>query len=614
MTTAISIPSAAQILVSDTATTNVDVPYVGYGLSRLAFTTVFHGDATFRVPVLGGFLSVQQRYRGASLLLGVQSFRDDQLFRADWRYRLSDYFEVFPRLEWDVSNDTRSLGIARLTRLRTATGISLLSRAGMFAAFAGLEQAEQLGIAESGLVVGGNYSSRLDNLGDIALTYSVAGEFVQLSVRRNADLDIQFYIASPTDRLVPFQLSLAHRRQLRDYYTTVGLMSTRALEHRSEEKWSIQGQLQQQLFQGINISLHTDIALTAVERFFSAPLEGSALTYVLRRLDEYDANAVASLSIIGERSNHELSLSLRGRRETNVTSDRFDAPVPQLVEELRQSERMRDNVSNTLRLSTSNRFSISRNDSLQFDALVGIVRYDTPSLLNYDDRDELSQLLQLVHRRQWSDAFSSRTIVEYAATHFVFLRAQRSALSNWNRSVRLATRCMYAGRDIQWYPSFEILAQYTSYDFEGFASTPTSFSFRQLAYRDSISVHTVLGMFQAQVYVRWFVRSDFSWSSFAEYPRGFGSEQFLRCMLWRQLDQHVEVGLGGRWYALGQQLSVTALTPLSSQQQSIAPDVGMRVNIQNLSLQISGWYELRRVGQEAVQPIPNIQLNVVRRL
>jgi hypothetical protein len=580
-------------------------------MTRIAFTSVFFGDAIIEQSVAGGVLSIQQQYRGTSLLTGIRSFRDDELLRLQWRYLLADSLVLLPRVEWDVSNDSRSLGISRLERVRGAAGIGYSLLIGRAEAYAGAEQAEQLGVREGGLVFGGRFQSLSDQRGDVMLTGTVSAERVQLRRRTNSDLGGRLILSTPNTGV--FLLTLEYNRQRRDYYTTLGISTDIALEHRTEERWALDGWLRQEIGPA-ELVIAPQLSLLGVERFFDSPTPLSGLTYVRRRLHQFDGGVSISLALSTSHTLHEAGLDVRQRTETNATYDQFAAPTPQLVEDVRQSERIRDNHSARLQLWTAHTVELSSHDSLALRAQSTIVRYDTPSPLNYDDRDELSVTAQARYLRQWSPALSSVVTFEYAAEHFVFLRPQRSALSNWNRSFRLAAGIPYALGGVRWHPSFEILAQYTSYDFDGLSGVPPSFSFRQITYRDSIRVSLQPLTIEAQVFVRWFLRGDFSWMQFAERPTGNGRELYVRIMFWRTVTEQLACGFGGRWYELAQQLQLVSLAGLSSQQRSVAPDVGIRFTTSELELRLNGWYELRRIGNGAVQGVPNVQLTVARSL
>lgn len=593
--------------------TSAQSPHLHVGMTRIAFTSVFHADAFIEQMIGSGQLVLRQQYRGASLLTGTTSFRDDELFRLEWRYGVADRLRWSPRLEWDLSNDSRSLGISRLERFRLAAETSYHSTVGLAEGYIGFERAMQLGVSEQGGAVGLRIVPDQINVGEIAISTGLTADHVRLKVRRNTDFRAHVTLSSPSAETLPFEIQLVHQRQQRDYYTTLGSSTTIALEHRAEERWEIRSYLQQQVGDWLSVSVQPFATIIGVERYFDAPDFNSALTYVRRRLDELNATVIGKLNVQTATSQHEIGAELGYRMESNATFDRFATPTPQLIEEIRQSERMRDNQTQRVQLWVNNLIQVTSTDTLRVVALNRLVRYDTPSPLNYDDRDELTQTLQLVLHRRWSAPFSSVITSEYTVTHLVFLPSQRSALSNTMRLLRLGSWFRYAAANVRWFPSCEVVAQYTVYDFEGLSGVPSSFSFRQFSYRDSLALQLSFMQLEVQCYLRWFIRGDFVWTRFAEYPTGNGSEQFFRIMAWRQVGTSISLGVGGRWYALVQQMQPTALAPLIGIQRSIAPETSVRLSIDKLDFVINGWYEVRLVQGVTVQYLPNVQINLIRR-
>ncbi|MCX7936862.1 MAG: hypothetical protein N2971_04070 [Chlorobi bacterium] len=602
-----------QFLLSSVDSSNA-APRLTIGMTRVGFTSVFTGDAVLYTSVFGGVLQVQQRYRGVSLLTNIASFRDDEVLRIEWRYPVWEFFSIVPHCAWDVSNDSRSLGISRLERLRAAVRGAYQNSLLNAEAYGGVEQATQLGITEAGTAAGGRIMTMPITLGEFNLIARVEAEDVRLAVRRNADLNATLELVTPSAPTQPLGVQLLHRRQRRDYYTTLGISSTVALEHRTEQRSTVRGYLQQQLWQFLSLSIHSDISLLRVERAFSAPTIVSALTFVRRRLDELNISTMATATIQVHKSLHGIGGRVERRSEVNAVLDLFPPPSAQLVEDVRVSERMRDNESYRLQVWTMHQWYPRNNDTLHITAQGTIVRYDTPSPLNYDDRDELSQLIRAAYTSRFSPALIGKMTFEYAATHFVFLRAQRSALNNWNRSFRLSAHFTYVTSAVLWNPQWEILAQYTVYDFEGLRGVPQSFSFRQIAYRDSIQIRLPTGVVEGQAFVRWFLRGDFSWAQFAERPVGDGHELFARVMVWREFGAQWSIGAGGRWYSIQQTMVSSGLAVLAGSQQSIAPDVSIRLRIEAIELQVGGWYEIRRVRGGGVQIVPNMQLSLTRQL
>jgi len=74
-------------------------------------------------------------------------------------------------------------------------------------------------------------------------------------------------------------------------------------------------------------------------------------------------------------------------------------------------------------------------------------------------------------------------------SHLVYLSPQRSADNTWNRIFRLSPRFAYKPSEKFFsFNTFEVLANYTTYDFEFISASVRSYVFRQFAFIDSTEV------------------------------------------------------------------------------------------------------------------------------
>jgi len=113
----------------------------------------------------------------------------------------------------------------------------------------------------------------------------------------------------------------------------------------------------------------------------------------------------------------------------------------------------------------------TRQDSLRLSATTQKLTFDSPDTLETSDHDRL--IHRIVVRSIVPFAEDTRLIVEglVVLDHLVYLNADRSSENRWNRVFRIMPI-------VEWLPapgwrnraSFEILANYTAYDFEDVAS------------------------------------------------------------------------------------------------------------------------------------------------
>jgi hypothetical protein len=170
-------------------------------------------------------------------------------------------------------------------------------------------------------------------------------------------------------------------------------------------------------------------------------------------------------------------------------------------------------------------------------------------------------------------------------------------------------------------PQFEVLANYTSFDFEDVLGTVQSFSLRQVAYRDSLRImlnpHATL---ESRILFRYFERGEFRWREFSETPRDRNIEAFVRTLCVVQpagfafgTTNMARFGLGGRVYVLTQEpISVgNAPRALGFVNRSFAPETLVEMDfISGTLLRVSGWYEFQFDRTSFLRGVPNILLSV----
>lgn len=250
------------------------------------------------------------------------------------------------------------------------------------------------------------------------------------------------------------------------------------------------------------------------------------------------------------------------------------------------------------------------NTSIGLTGLASLLRYDTPSDLNFDDRDELSNTLALNVNRQFSPFFQGGVGIEADLIHIVYIESQRSANNNRNFIYRLFPTIIFSDSRINSFNRFEVLANYTVYDFEAF-SLVHSYSFRQASFLDS-TVMKLSSKISAFVFgdLKLYTRGELYWSSFSEYPLNY----FVDKTIWLSFYYSSEIyrcGIGYKYFALAQYNYASATTRyFASEQTNSGPTTFLSLNLSHLQLLITGWYQIS--WQTLQNPIiyPNFQLSV----
>jgi len=205
---------------------------------------------------------------------------------------------------------------------------------------------------------------------------------------------------------------------------------------------------------------------------------------------------------------HERNEAHTARRIDNASRE-----VQLLYESKNRQEQTKDNLSRRTALSGVVQTNLTRSDTLFVSGTASILRYDTPSEANVEDRDELLFAASIVTAHNISQYMDIAFALNGNLSHVVYLLADRSANNNYNRVLRFSPRVTYRPtRDITTFNAFEVLANYTVYDFEERLVQIRSFSYRQFAWLDSTSIELTgrIGL-DFHAYLKLYERGQLRW-------------------------------------------------------------------------------------------------------
>ncbi len=600
-------------------------PLFSQGFDKNANTIVFNGLLRGSIPTFiadDAWFLFDLRYRANTIRGFNTSVRDDAEALLEQRLGLAPEWFAFVSAGGLISDDSRSLTINKLLNGNLRSGLryqSLDERIQAEAAAAAV-YSEQLGIADRGSEYGGFLRGRGLKLDEFDVQFDALADLSQLSGER-----LNFTVGGDGEisRLFPEGAAISVVGEVedsrRDFYTFVGSGSTAALETRKRNNWAVEAHAAFELSDDIDLDLRTAIRSEAIERFYGAAFQENSVTAVTRARDELrlDIEAIARGRWAG--GLHSMGIFVNGRDESNSVTQRFDVNPSELTR-LRESERQRDNSSTRSGLTLRSEWPVFGRDTVSASFSGIVLRYDTPSDENNDDRDELSLITALSFSHRHSDMLTSRVTLETQLEHLVFLRAERSAQNNWNRVIRLIPRVEITTRRFIARPTFEVLANFTSYDFENQIITSPSFSFRQVSYRDSL-----IWRLSSQEYLdlgivtRYYERARFRWNSFSETPQDENVELFCRLLLFHTPNfsdpNGTQVGVGARVYSLSSSPAGTPLPGQETLRQSFAPETVIRFSAgPHTDLELRGWYEIEFDRGKEVRRFPNVFLQSTVRL
>ncbi|MFZ4592273.1 MAG: hypothetical protein ACOYN6_14830, partial [Ignavibacteria bacterium] len=180
-----------------------------------------------------------------------------------------------------------------------------------------------------------------------------------------------------------------------------------------------------------------------------------------------------------------LNVSYTERAEDHTPENIDNLAAPQ-KNELERIEKDKNNNSKTSTAYMEVIVYASNTNSLRIQGASSLLRYDTDSELNYDDRDELLLNGMVSHRYYNFKNFFVETSFEYNSSVLNYIFKEKSSNNNKNSVYKLNSYSVFKPVDgVATKNFFQVLANYTVYKYEDIISQVQSFSFRQLYLADS---------------------------------------------------------------------------------------------------------------------------------
>ena len=264
------------------------------------------------------------------------------------------------------------------------------------------------------------------------------------------------------------------------------------------------------------------------------------------------------------------------------------------LDSLSRIEERKNNHSRRTTLTSNFAVKLSRSHSVSLTTSGSLLQYDTPSLINNDDRDELWYIINLSTFHTFNQHLSASVMADVNLVHLVYLASSRSADNTWNRIFRLTPRLEYTpSNNITTINTFEVLANYTVYDFEFLSLQVRSFSFRQFAFIDSTMIYltksTAVEWFS---HIRLYERGELRWGSFSERPNNYFEDKTIIGTIRHQVNRGLLFSVGIRFFSQSRFSYVGRERNLEHFLRSIGPITSILWNPGGrVDFLMRGWYE-----------------------
>ena len=441
------------------------------------------------------------------------------------------------------------------------------------------------------------------------------GEYLGLNFdRKNYNFDIFSNIFRNFDNDNKIIFNLQYKMLNRAYISPLNTITLGSplIENRLENR--LQANLEFNF--ALTDFLHSEMNLSSnnilVSRDYNFSLSGESQTKIIRDLQDLQLSFYFATKLILNDYFHKIGLSFNIRNEINSIDKKFE--ISKTDEDLIKAlENQRDNSSNRTRLFSNLKYNPSSKDTISSSVNISLYQYDTPSSLNYDDRDEFNIIFNLSYSHFFNNNFTTNILLETQHNHLVFLKQQRSGQNNWNRIIRLAPSFLWRTDFFTIAPQFEVLANYTAYDYEDAKTQVKSFSFRQIGYKDSIFIYLNknLSLQFSNIY-KYSERGILNWSSFSESPQNGITEIFIKSLICYNVSEKITLASGIKYYSIVQESlakKTSSLTLAKYKQYSIGPEALFNYKFNSFSeAYLSGWLEYQYINNLKPRLVPSLYL------
>lgn len=567
------------------------------------------------------FFGIDEKYSSTVVKSADKNIKDEQFLKFLSEYDFVDFLKFGIFFLNNIYSDDRKLTVSESSNLNASVYTKIIPhRKISFIPFGGYSKNTQTGESDEGMVYGAEASVNNLKLSNFILSSKLKFQNEDISPRKNYQRLFGVSLNSELDERLFNKINAGYSELRRDFY----FEADSVVQQKFDVSKNIQSRVEK------NYSLTDQIILLPSSGGFSFSASGGAAWRKIARETRYRTDMILSSSRF-DTSIEELKLKLDmngqyrssdffgevrlafSERDEKHQVIRNESADQIFFDERQEIEKQKNNTSSQTTISFSGAYDVTKKDNLFGSIFHRKLRYDTPSEINFDDRDELLTIFRLMYLRKFNTFFNFFVNLEGSINHIVYIFTERSSNNNIKRILKLSSGGVFRGKKFSSTNTAEVSANYTVYDFEEINPTFQSFAFRQFSFKDSTSfVLTSNVDFNFFGNVKLSEQGDFKWTNFTSKPARYLQEiQLEPKLVYRK--NSLSLGAGIRFFSLityrfnqennkEKDSEYTSVGPLSEIIYSLNRD---------LYIKIYGWFEFinneSKVKRELVNL--NIQMN-----
>lgn len=566
------------------------------------------------------FIGLNTKFNSTLTGTTEKNIKDEQFHSILGEYAAAPQLSIGALIKYNAYSDDRQLGINQAANTSSSLFLkySPIEKLQLIP-FGGFLMNKQIGEEDNGSLYGGE--AILDDLELSDLNFNATAKFINedISPRKNTLRMLNTALSNFITPELNNDFRLHYSEARKDFYfqsdssTANEFDIVNNIQSRNELNYFLQDRLfYVQPKSGIVFDLNGRVGWRDIDRHTRyVSLSNISASSFDTKVEEFRIDLSSSAEYRSKFLTSRLKIEFAEKEEKYKTKP-IDGAAAIFFDERQRVESRKNNSSKLTTLSLTNTINLSPSDILLVALLHRKLVYDTPSLENYDDRDELLSTFQIIYSRKHTPFLDLFLTLEGSINHMVYIFAERSSNNNIKRVLKLSGGGIYHGSIITSSNRAEVSANYTVYDFEDLTPNIQSFSFRQFALWDSSSVkmnNRVSLDFQG--YLKLSDQGDFLWSEFSSRPVRYLNEMFLLPKL-SFLFKRIKFSCGIRYFDLKTFTYNSGGTKqLSTEYKSVGPISEINYNLTGrLQFSFLGWYEFITTEDNSKRELANLSIRL----
>lgn len=482
-------------------------------------------------------------------------YRDYNDFSATTNYKISKNFKFGIGVQYRTLSDNRAIEINKDENVFYYSNFDYKPGNNFYInSKIGIRNEEQIGEKNTGL--GGILSSEFNGFnlynfisdGNLNLSYDKLTQKTNYSIEFNTNVFKRFTERSENNTIIRFY----DRRS--DFYipATGSIIGSYNIKNNIQSRIESYIYVEDKLKYGISDHLNFNILGAYTAKFIDSRYEyiPSSQNIVLEniynaKVSENGFQAGTNLEFSTKNYSAKIWMLYSERVEQHNPADIGEFPSS-IIRELERLEKDKDNNSKNTSLVLEASANITNTHLFRFSGSSSILKYDTDSKDNYDDRDELNSILNISHKYSNLRNFILETTFEYNMSTLSYLFKEKSSNNNTNKIYRLTSRSVFnPAVSLSTKNSLQVLANYTVYKFEDIVSKIQSFSFRQLTIADTTNYNFSRNIFfDFFGIMKIYEQGAYNEKEFSERPLAYFDDRKLNAFLGYKLTENLIFSFG----------------------------------------------------------------------